>query len=256
MQVCISSTAYWFLWRWGGQGEFMMGTALVVASVVLVVVTETNVVVVLVVQSTLFQTLPKLARSLFLSSVRWPVWVLAEFSEKSKRRKPGLVWKADYNSWPEVSPRAFQIPHIKRLLMRCCTRRTSFIVTQSACNAWIRHSYTEPISSHAMYKQISARQCQQRDPNLSLLFLHCGSVWNTKHVDMSTGHKYNQIFIYTPSLLSVIQGHRASTVIVLDTSANLWLFSLPCMSLFYIWFWKAMEWFHPRWKFLLILLMK
>lgn len=71
--------------------EFMMGTALVVASVVLVVVTETSVVVVIGGTVDVISDSSKTSSEPLLSSVRWPVWVLAEFSEKRIRRKPERV---------------------------------------------------------------------------------------------------------------------------------------------------------------------
>lgn len=65
----------------------MMATSLVVASVVLVVVTES--VVVVVIGGTV--DVISEASKTFLSSVWWPVWVLAGFSENSRKRKTGRV---------------------------------------------------------------------------------------------------------------------------------------------------------------------
>ncbi len=69
----------------------MMGTSLLVASVVLVVLTETSVVVVIGGTVGVISESSKTSSEPLLSSVRWPVWVLAEFSEKRIRRKPGNV---------------------------------------------------------------------------------------------------------------------------------------------------------------------
>lgn len=65
----------------------MMATSLVVASVVLVVVTETSVVVVVI--GGTVDVISEASKT-FLSSVWWPVWVLAGFSENSRKRKKGL----------------------------------------------------------------------------------------------------------------------------------------------------------------------
>ncbi len=58
----------------------MMGTSLLVASVVLVVLTETSVVVVIGGTVGVISESSKTSSEPLLSSVRWPVWVLAEFS--------------------------------------------------------------------------------------------------------------------------------------------------------------------------------
>lgn len=71
--------------------EFMMGTSLGFASVVLVAVTEASVVVVIGTIVDVISDSSKTSSEPLLSTVRWPVWVLAEFSEKSIRRKPGRV---------------------------------------------------------------------------------------------------------------------------------------------------------------------
>ncbi len=58
----------------------MMGTSLLVASVELVVLTETSVVVVIGGTVGVISESSKTSSEPLLSSVRWPVWVLAEFS--------------------------------------------------------------------------------------------------------------------------------------------------------------------------------
>lgn len=63
--------------------EFVIGTSLVVASVVLVVVTAASVMVVIGGTVDVISDSSKTNSEPLLSSVRCPVWVLAWFSEKS-----------------------------------------------------------------------------------------------------------------------------------------------------------------------------